>query len=277
MPVQLIVSDLDGTLFKLDHSGTISGENLLAVRDAQERGIPFFVCTGRQVSDTCARVYRYEELKDVGIAGMNGSSIIRGRDGVPVYNRRLTEAEWRGCVEIIRKYPVRWVMSGSIFRNGVLWTEYPTENEMLAADIGCFESCFTAPDDGAQWDVGINKIHCRSSAWDPNLDLLRAELQAAFPGLEIRSSWNDNLEVAPSGCHKGAVIRRLGELFGVPVENIMVLGDNENDIPMLEAAGLSVCMSNGSDGAKAASDYVMDNSDCCGVARAIRRFALGEE
>ena len=56
----------------------------------------------------------------------------------------------------------------------------------------------------------------------------------------------------------------------------MALGDNENDIPMLQAAGLGVCMSNGTDGAKAASAHVVDNGDCCGVARAIRRFALGE-
>jgi len=277
MPVQLIVSDLDGTLFRLDHSGTISEENLRAIREAQERGIPFFVCTGRPVTGTYARIFCYEALKDVGIAGMNGACIIRGRDGVPIYNKRLAEADWRGCVEIIRKYPMRWVMSGSLFRNGVLWLDYPTENEMLEANIGRFEPGFVPPEDGAQWDVGVNKIHCRSFGCDPALDALRAELQEKFPHLEVRSSWNDNVEIGPNGCQKGAAIRRLGELFHVPVENIMTLGDNENDIPMLEAAGLGVCMSNGSDGAKAASDHVMDNSDCCGVARAIRRFALGEE
>lgn len=274
MPVQLIVSDLDGTLFRLDHSATITEENLQAIRAAQEKGVPFFVCTGRPITDIYPRIYQYEEMKDVGIAGMNGATFIRGREGVPIFNKRLPEEVWRGCVEIIREYPVMRVLSGSVFRNGVLWLEYPTEHEMLDAGIGCDEPGFVHPDDGADWDVGINKIQCIGEVHDPILPVLRDELLAKYPDLEIRSSWARNIEIGPAGCQKGEAIRRLGELFGVPVENIMTLGDNENDMPMLEAAGVGVCMSNGTDGAKAAAKHVVDNADSCGVARAIRRFVL---
>lgn len=276
MPIRLIVSDLDGTLFKMDRSTTITGENLQAIREAQQRGVPFFVCTGRPITDIYSRIYQYEELKDAGIAGMNGATFIRGREGVPIFNKRLPEEVWRGCVEIIKKYPVRSVLSGSLFRNGVLWLEYPREWDMLEVGIGYDEPGYVPPNDGADWDVGINKIQCIGQPYDPILPVLRSEILAKYPELEIRSSWSSNIEVGPPGCQKGAAIRRLGDLFGVPVENIMSLGDNENDIPMLEAAGLGVCMSNGTDGAKAASDHVVDNSDCCGVARAIRRFVLDD-
>lgn len=276
MPVQLIVSDLDGTLFRLDHSGSISDENLRAIREAQEKGVPFFVCTGRPITDIYSRIFRYEEMKDVGIAGMNGATFIRGRDGVPIFNKCLHEEVWRGCMEIIRAYPVRAVMSSSLFRNGVLWLEYPTEDEMLDMGVGYDGPGYIHPDDGAQWEEGVNKIQCRAEPYDPALSELRDALLEKYPDLEVRSSWNDNIEIGPAGCQKGAAIRRLGELFGVAVENIMTLGDNENDIPMLEMAGVGVCMSNGSNGAKTVSDHVVDNSDSCGVARAIRRFVLDD-
>jgi len=168
------------------------------------------------------------------------------------------------------------VLSGSMFRNGVLWLDYPKEWDMLMAGLGYDEPGYVHPDDGADWDVGINKIQCIGQPYDPILPVLRDALLEKYPDLEIRGSWHSNIEVGPAGCQKGEAIRMLSRLFGVPVENIMALGDNENDIPMLQAAGLGVCMSNGTDGAKAASAHVVDNGDCCGVARAIRRFALGE-
>ena len=276
MPVRLIVSDLDGTLFRRDRSTTISGENLKAIADAQARGIPFFVCTGRPITDIYKNIYCYEELKDAGIAGMNGATVIRSSAGEPIFNRRLPEEIWRGCVEIIRKYPVESVMTGSLFRNRRLWLEYPTERMLLEAGLGYDEPGCVHPDDGADWDGGVNKIECIAGEFDPVLMALRDELLSKYPDLEIRASWSRNIEICPPGCHKGAAIRRLSGLFGVPVEEIMVLGDNENDIPMLQATGLGVCMSNGTDGARAAADHVVDNSDNCGVARAIRRFALGE-
>lgn len=276
MPVQLIVSDLDGTLFKMDHSGGISDENLQAIRAAQEKGVPFFVCTGRPITDIYARVYRCPEMAEVGMAGLNGATFIRNKEGVPIFNKVMPEEVWRGCVEIIRTFPVRWVLSGSLFRNGRLWLDCPTEDEMLNLGIGRDGPGYTHPDDGAEWELGVGKIQCRGKPYGPELPELKDALLAKYPDLEIRSSWNDNVEIGPPGCQKGAAIRRLGELFDVPVENIMTLGDNENDIPMLEAAGLGICMSNGSDGAKAASDFVVDNSDSCGVARAIRRFVLDD-
>lgn len=272
MPVQLIVSDLDGTLFKMDHSGEISDENLRAIQAAQEKGASFFVCTGRPITDIYHRIYRYPELQNVGIAGMNGASCIANSEGKPIYNQRLPEEVWRSCVEIIKKFPVKSVLSGSLFRNGKLWLDYPSEDELLNSSLGYDEPGYTHPDDGADWDDGINKIQCIGQPYDPILPVLRDALLEKHPDLEIRSSWHSNIEIGPANCQKGSAIRMLGKRFGVPLENIMALGDNENDIPMLETAGIGVCMSNGTNGAKTAACYIADNSDSCGVARAIEHF-----
>lgn len=205
---------------------------------------------------------------------MNGGTFIEDHEGRPLYNVYFTEEQWRGCVEIIRRHPVRSVISGSAFRNGRLWLDYPSEFDMLGQGIGSTEPGFVPPDDGAEWISGVNKIICFAKDHDPILETLRSALLEVFPKLEIRSSWINNIEICPEGCHKGAAIRKLSEYFGVPVEGIMALGDNENDIPMLSEAGTGVCMSNGTDAAKAVCAAVMQNDDACGVARAIRRFAL---
>jgi hydroxymethylpyrimidine pyrophosphatase-like HAD family hydrolase len=55
----------------------------------------------------------------------------------------------------------------------------------------------------------------------------------------------------------------------------MAIGDNDNDIPMLKWAGYGVAMSNASGGAKAAAEFETDDNESAGVAKAIRRFALG--
>ena len=61
----------------------------------------------------------------------------------------------------------------------------------------------------------------------------------------------------------------------IPVADIMTIGDGINDIPMLQAAGFSVAMGNGSDEVKAAAQTVTDDCENDGFAKAIERYVLG--
>ena len=61
----------------------------------------------------------------------------------------------------------------------------------------------------------------------------------------------------------------------IPVVDIMTIGDGTNDIPMLQAAGFSVAMGNGSDAVKAAAQAVTDDCENDGFAKAIERYVLG--
>ena len=62
--------------------------------------------------------------------------------------------------------------------------------------------------------------------------------------------------------------------LGIPREKVMALGDNGNDVTMLEYAGVSVCMGDGSDSAKAAAKFLTAPHTEDGLAKAIRKFAL---
>lgn len=64
------------------------------------------------------------------------------------------------------------------------------------------------------------------------------------------------IDIFPVNCGKGKSLVQLCQLFGVPIENSLAAGDEENDIPMLLAAGCGICMCNGSPRVKEAADVI---------------------
>src|SRR5699024_9403673 len=102
---------------------------------------------------------------------------------------------------------------------------------------------------------------------------VRARLEA-LGGLKLTSSIPDNLEINAEGAHKGAALKVLADKLGIPQESVMALGDNGNDVTMLEYAGVSVCMEDGSPEAKAAAKYMAGPHDQGGLADAVHRFVL---
>ena len=74
-------------------------------------------------------------------------------------------------------------------------------------------------------------------------EVLRKELMA-IPELSISSSMYNNLEVNAKGADKGSALLWLADYLGIDREETMSFGDGENDIPMIQAAGIGVAMEN---------------------------------
>jgi hypothetical protein len=73
---------------------------------------------------------------------------------------------------------------------------------------------------------------------------------------------------------KGRALEALASYLGIPLAEVMAIGDGINDIPLLSLAGLAVAMGNASDEVKAVADYVTLDVDHSGVAAAIEKFLL---
>jgi hypothetical protein len=82
------------------------------------------------------------------------------------------------------------------------------------------------------------------------------------------------VEGNPIGVDKGDALRRLSAYLDVPQDRVMAIGDQGNDVPMISWAGLGVAMGNGSDAAKAVSDWIAPPLSAAGAAVAIERFLL---
>jgi Cof subfamily protein (haloacid dehalogenase superfamily) len=85
------------------------------------------------------------------------------------------------------------------------------------------------------------------------------------------------LEVLPKGGGKATGVRTLVKDLGVPLENVMAIGDAENDIEMLKMVGLGVAMGNADETVKAAAKEVVSTNNADGVAQAILKFVLPKE
>ena len=75
------------------------------------------------------------------------------------------------------------------------------------------------------------------------------------------------LEIFPKEAGKGSAVKKLAEILGVPIGNTYAAGDEENDISMLEAAGVGVAMLNAKDAVKKVCDIVTkEDNDNDGLA-----------
>ena len=76
----------------------------------------------------------------------------------------------------------------------------------------------------------------------------------------------------PKGINKGTAVIDLSKHYNIPLSDIMVLGDDINDIEMLKVAGLSVVMDNASEEIKKLGNYITSDNNSDGVAKALMHF-----
>ena len=108
-------------------------------------------------------------------------------------------------------------------------------------------------------------------------DCIEAQLRARFDQrMVVVRSHGLFVEGNPLGVNKGAALRRLAEHLGVPQAQVMAIGDQGNDVPMIKWAGLGVAMASGSDLAQAAADWIAPPLSADGAAVAIERFLLAD-
>ncbi|MDU1855219.1 MAG: HAD-IIB family hydrolase, partial [Clostridium baratii] len=125
-----------------------------------------------------------------------------------------------------------------------------------------------------KFDGEILKGVCADKNNKVNLIKAREELESLNTNMEIVSSWNDNFEVMRNGSTKGDAVRYLANYFGIDKEEVMCIGDSENDLSMIKYAGTGIAMGNASEDIKSVADYVTDTNVNDGVAKAINKFVL---
>ena len=83
------------------------------------------------------------------------------------------------------------------------------------------------------------------------------------------------LEIVQKGVNKGNALRFMADYLSVPIENTVSAGDEENDLTMIEAAGIGCAMCNGKDSLKEIADYVTEkDNNHGGVAEILNKFCI---
>ena len=89
-----------------------------------------------------------------------------------------------------------------------------------------------------------------------------------------RLMWGNQLFITANGVGKSEGLRLLCRHFNITPDEVVAIGDDDNDIDMLEAAGMGVAMGNARENVKKVADYITETNDNDGVAIALERFFL---
>ena len=111
----------------------------------------------------------------------------------------------------------------------------------------------------------------------PDGDRDRAEAEEilrTYPQFAFVSGGVANYEIMDSGVGKGRALLALGARLGIAPEEIMAVGDSENDLDMIERAGLGVAMANSEEIVKRRADVMTLSNDEDGAAAAIEKYIL---
>lgn len=276
MGIKLICIDMDGTLLGEDKQ-TISEEDKKVIKEAIEAGIHVAITTGR-VYD-CAKIYAESIGLKTPIVASNGA-YIGGSDGQEIYSNYLSNEDLRDFHEITEKYNLQTYLTTNF---GVISTTevgddhiYKVLNKTLPEEKRIkFDIVSDINEALEKYEGKILKGLCLEKKDVDKLKKARKELEACGDNLEIVTSWVDNFEVMKKGSSKGDAVKMLTKYFGLTSDQVMCIGDSENDISMIKFAKIGVAMGNSTEDVKAAADYVTDSNGCGGVGKAIKKYVLG--
>ncbi|WNQ12620.1 Cof-type HAD-IIB family hydrolase [Paenibacillus aurantius] len=245
-PYKLLALDMDGTL--LTEEKKISPENSEWIYKAIEAGVTVMFATGRGVQTIQPYV---EELKlESPMVSVNGSEVYRAPGDL--LQRHIMKQEWMDRLYAMAVENDTWYWAYAVegLYNKDKWTDDYTSKTWLK--FGFFTE-----------DKEV-------------LQKIRGELEdmALF---EITNSHPDNLEINPRGISKASGIMEVCNLLGIKMEEVIAMGDSQNDLTMIKSAGLGVAMGNAQEEVKLAADVVTVMNDEHGVARIIREYIFGEQ
>ncbi|MFZ5351903.1 MAG: Cof-type HAD-IIB family hydrolase [Bacillota bacterium] len=270
---KMIVMDMDYTL--LNREKKVSERNKQAIKYAESKGIIIVVATGRLF--TSAAYYARLLGIETPIIASNGAIIREHHTGKTIYQNLLNDFAAYKMIELCKQMELYC----HLYTKDAIYTEriiniserYTEWNQALAESDRIRIEVVPRLEELVKTQKG-NIL--KAVVVDENrekLDYIRKEILKAC-SVSVSQSLKDNIEVMNEGVTKGNAVKILSEIYGIQREQVMAIGDNENDISMIEFAGLGVAMGNGVDGIKQAADYVTGEFDKDGVAQAIEKFVL---
>ena len=251
-PVRLAAIDIDGTLLP-SFGYEISRRNLKALRAAQDAGIAIAIATGRRAASTAPLLESLGLRADMPLITSNGA-VTRTLAGEPIDCWTLDADVARGLCGLLRGFGALVFTFDRQGRGELvvedldraegrlkLWAE---ANRDAIEEVSPLEQIFASRGDPIQGMVAGPMDRMRdaerafeTSQWNSRCECIRTEYPAR--GLAI-------LDLLPSGVSKAAALERLADRLGIGRLETLAIGDNWNDVGMLEWAGQSFVMSNAS-------------------------------
>ena len=278
MTYRLLAVDLDGTLVRKD--GTLGERTRRALQAAALREVKIVICTGRRFRTTLPILLQLGLAVPVIVHG--GQLIKHAGTHETLHHTYLTQELYLDVVTFLKAHGVTPIVYVDLFAQGTdIYLEndqdghlyhlrYLERNRANCRFVGDVTRTFCP-----------QTIHVGVLADRPFLQGVRENLAREF-GASISHRVVSNsdegafLEIMGPGSSKWRTLSMLIEAEGIAPEQVIGIGDEMNDLEMIEHAGLGVAMGNAIPEIKEVADYVTLTNEEDGVAHVVEEFLLKE-
>lgn len=264
-PVRLVAIDLDGTL--LNDSKQVSDQTVQALCGLPERGVKVIIASARPPRSVRSV---YHQLKlDTWQINYNGALIWDEPARRPIFHRPMSGTLVRNIVELARDMFDETIVACEVLDR---WLT-DREDQSHTTETGrLFKPDLIAPLD----DICAAHVTKLMLLGEPRIILrLEALLVERFVDkVTIVKTDDDLIQVMDPRVSKAVALKKVAGHYGIPMEQVMAIGDAPNDLGMLQLAGVAVAMDNAVPVVKKAADWVAPSNNDHGVHATLVRYGL---
>lgn len=283
MKKKLIALDMDGTF--LTSNKEIPQENFNAVKQAIEAGHEVMICSGRPHKSLLSFLSD-EGLADLPVSASNGTITVVEGEVINIASMNPESVENLTKWLDLNKIPFNLYTTDGVFMHAEFVERAQTAQKEIDSDkvtffmdiemIKNYLIKIGAVKFSHFKDLPQNIKVLKFFIYTPNLKTKHKVYDYAnkIIGLTVTSSFGDNVEISDFFGHKGTGIKAVAKHLGIDLKDTIAMGDNYNDLGMLEVAGLAIAMENAEPEIKEIADIITLSNDECGVAHAIRKHIL---
>ena len=275
--MKILFTDLDGTL--LDDNKDISAEDMSAVRKMIAAGHKFVMTTGRPLTSVKKLASRYGFLEaGFYLVSFNGGLIYDCESQEAILTRYIPVEEVKAIMDAAHACG----MHAHTYSGDLVVSEY--ETEQLKTYCRLMQMDYVVVKDIREYygqfiNVVVKppiKVNIITPFDHSSLESFRAEMRKTTAGkLFDVFSKPEMLEFSHMKSNKGDAVRFMADFYKVPMADTIAVGDEENDCPMIEAAGVGVAMANASPVVRNVADYVTErDNNHSGIAEVIEKFVF---
>jgi Cof subfamily protein (haloacid dehalogenase superfamily) len=265
--IRLLATDLDGTI--LDSGGNIPERNRAAITEAIKKGIIVTISTGLMYSSAITFASKLG-LRAAPLICYNGA-MIRDMDGRTSLHIKLDMKVAREMLAIFRerKMYVQSYIDDALYIKNLDDDAAQMYTRLFGVTGHPIGDAIYAP------EISPTKLLTVTSSADAAHALIDEFSEKFKRQAYVTTSNEDFVEMMSPEAGKANCLEKLTETLGMSMENVMALGDGENDTDMIQRAGIGIAMANAGENTKAAADDIAPSNDDCGVAWAVEKYILG--
>jgi Cof subfamily protein (haloacid dehalogenase superfamily) len=259
--------DMDGTLLRSDHS--VSEATIQVIRMLTGREIPVILVSARPLNAVLPTFHEIGIPDHYPIITLNGSYIVEKEQ--PIFQAQIDLKTVVGVADQVRPFgaTIAYYLQREWYSEvNDAWTDHEQKIMDVKIRVGPLAELVK---DWAARKIAPNKMMVMS---EPAAILdIQKHLRAIYDGqLNIYPSKDTYLEVMDKAGSKSGAVKFVNGRMGLKPDEIIAMGDNYNDIEMIQYAGMGVAMGNAPDDIKSLAKYVTDTNNNDGVRKALEKF-----